>query len=98
MKVDLKKITIKKISTQESSVMDLEKCTFLKQGNTFDVDKKIQSYMVRMIENVCISYPKSTPIYSVELDYGNYQKVYLIDPTHNRAIENIERKLQGYTV
>ena len=98
MKVEVEKITIKKIATQSASVLNVVDGIYTHMGVSYPVDRELLSSMVRLIENVCIIYPQSVPTYSIELDYGHYKKAYLIDPGHNRAVENIQRKLQGYSI
>ena len=95
MFMELIKVTIVKIATQDKSVLDLKKNTFFKDGIEYDVEELLAEKCGRVLENVCIREPEGTVKHTVTLEYTDgVTQQYMIHPDYSIAVDDVERKLK----
>ena len=93
--MELTKVIIVKIPTQEKSVLDLTKNTFFKEGIEYDVEELLAEKCGRVLENLCIREPEGTVRFTITLEYKEgIHKKYMIHPDYNASVEDVERKLR----
>ena len=93
--MELIKVTIVKIATQEKSILDLKKNTFFYGGIEYDVEELLAEKCGRVLENVCIREPEGTVKHTITLEYTDgVAKKYMVHPDYSIAVDDVERKLR----
>ncbi|MBQ9791671.1 MAG: hypothetical protein IJW28_03695 [Clostridia bacterium] len=97
--MELLKIIITKVVSQEESVIDFKKATFTKFGVDYNLDQEAMEKTTRALENVCIKEPDGVVKYTITFCYENdVKKRYMVDPIYTQAIESVERKLKSLNI
>lgn len=97
--MELIEVTVTKVATRDKSVINLVKKTYLTGGIEYIIEDNILDQCARVLESLCIKEPDGTVKYLVTLKYdNNHKSQYMIDPSYNLAVENIERKLRRINI